>query len=70
MINYKKITIILLTSVILVSLGYLIDSDPPYENIWDTIFEFGILTSIIFTLIVGLFFLIKLTAYLVKKVKL
>lgn len=40
----------------LISFGYLIDSDPPYDNIWHTVREFAVLWLIVFALLSLSFF--------------
>lgn len=46
---YKNIGWILLSSIAVTGLGYLLDNDPPYDKMSDTILEFSIITVILFT---------------------
>lgn len=40
--------VLLIVSIIFVIMGYLIDDDPAYPNFWHTVFEFIMLTLIVF----------------------
>lgn len=51
---------IFIVSIILTSIGYLIDSDPPYPNFLHTILEFVMLTLIIAGLLSAIYILLTL----------
>lgn len=46
----KNAAIMAIIALLLVTMGYLLDNDKPYENIWHTVFELSLLTLILFAL--------------------
>jgi ABC-type multidrug transport system fused ATPase/permease subunit len=62
----KKITIIAVISVMLTITLFWLDDDPPYENIFKTIFELLLMTILIFGIITMNFFAIS---FFVKRIK-
>jgi len=59
--NILKLSAI--SAVGITCLGYLLDSDPPYENVWHTVLEFSIIAIVLFVffslLALGLYFASK-----------
>ena len=53
-------------AVILTSLGYFIDSDPPYADFKMTVIEFSIITLIFFGLFSAIYFATKVVKRLIK----
>ena len=49
-----------ISAVILTSLGYFIDSDPPYADFKMTVIEFSVITLIFFGLFSAVYFVTKL----------
>jgi hypothetical protein len=59
--NHKKMVLIFaLMSVCLVILGYAMDNDEPYANVWNTVFEFSWLTAGLFAMMAVCYGLIVL----------
>jgi|TARA_R110002051_G_scaffold322405_1_gene412807 hypothetical protein len=55
--QHKKMILIFAgLAVLIISLGFLIDNDEPYDSIWQTVFEFSWLTVMLFGLQTGLYF--------------
>lgn len=60
--------ILLIVSIIFISLGYLFDKDEPYPNIWHSILEFIMLTAILFSFMVLLYFIVyQIRKFIAKK---
>ncbi len=61
--------IILGFAILLTTFGYIIDTDPPYANVWHTVFEFIMMTGFIFTLIAGPYMIISFISYSLRNKK-
>ena len=55
-----------ISAVILTSLGYLIDTDPPYPDFKMTVIEFSIITLILFGLFSAVYFTTRFVKRLIK----
>jgi hypothetical protein len=55
--HLKSYLTILVISICITVLLYLLDSDPPYSDVWKTVFEFSIATLIIFAITTGITYL-------------
>lgn len=54
--HQRRLIILLVVSVILTIIGYIIDTDPPYPNFLHTVFEFCMLTIMIFGFLAIIYF--------------
>jgi cytochrome b subunit of formate dehydrogenase len=55
-----------IAAVLLTSMGYIIDSDPPYADFKMTLIEFSFITIMIFGIFLAIFFVTKLVKRLIK----
>ena len=66
--NHKKMLLLFaLMAVCLVILGYAMDNDEPYANVWNRVFEFSWLTAGLFAMMAICYGLIMLIFGLYKK---
>lgn len=50
--NHKRnIIIIFVLGILITAFGFIVDSDPAYANVWHSVFEFIILSSIVSSLL-------------------
>ena len=63
--NGSLFVLIALCAILLTSLGYWIDTDPPYEKFSQTLIEFSVISLILFSMISLVFLLIR---FIVKKI--
>ena len=65
--DLRNISLVLVFSACITVFLYIIDTDPPYPEKWRTVLEFIIVTLIVFSISVAVFYLVSYLLNLIRK---
>ena len=68
MTKKKEILAILLLSILLTTTGILVDSDPKNSSVWTTIFEYFAMLTILFVILILIYYLVSFSFRKMKEV--